>query len=471
MRYLPLPSTLVSAALIGGLLLLAPRRTRRAGIGLLAAGAALLALLGTGPVSFLMLGSLEYRNRPLDETRVQGPIRYMVVMAGYAESSVHQPLSSYANVHTASRLLEARRLHSRFPDATVVVSGQGEVPAIMRRVLVSQGVPPERIVVDDRSRSTRETSRNLRELIGTRPFLLVTSAGHMSRCLMAFRERVMAPIPAPTGYLTRKNILAVDYLPSVNNLMYADLAVTEYLGILWYRMTPGRDSSGGEGSVVTGRKGENVLRSGAGDTGTIHRGKVVILLGASYAEGMKEIPLENITVINKGVSGEQTFEMLARFNRDVLGERPDAVVIWGFINDIFRSERDGISSKLERTRGNISEMVEMARANGIKPILATEVTIREKNGLKEAVLSWMGRVMGKEGYQDYVNRHVLSTNQWIREYAKKQGVPLLDFQPLLADARGKRGKAFAMEDGSHISVAGYSRLSLYSARELQDLLK
>ncbi|HLF15502.1 MAG TPA: ElyC/SanA/YdcF family protein [Bacteroidota bacterium] len=239
MKYLPLPSALVSVALIGGLVLLAAKRTRRVGIALLAGGAALLAILGTGPVSYLMLGSLEYRNTPLDVRRIPGPVRHIVVMAGYGESSVHQPVSSHVNSYTASRLLETRYLHTRFPEATVVVTGHGGVPDIMRRVLVSQGIPLERIHLDDQSDSTRESSRNLQNLIGTRPFLLVTSAGHMPRSVMAFRERGMTPIPAPTGFLTRKNILAVDYLPSVNNLIYADLAVKEYLGILWYRMTPG----------------------------------------------------------------------------------------------------------------------------------------------------------------------------------------------------------------------------------------
>ncbi|HWS16243.1 MAG TPA: ElyC/SanA/YdcF family protein [Candidatus Methylomirabilis sp.] len=233
-----LPSTLVSAALIGGLLFLVARRTRRMGIALLVVGAALLAALGTGPVSFLILGSLEYRNPPLDVRRVPGPVLHIVVMAGYGETSVHQPLSSHVNAYTVSRLLETRRLYTQFPEATVVVSGHGEVPDIMRRVLVSQGIPLERVLIDDRSDSTRDSSRNLQDLIGPRPFLLVTSAGHMPRSLMAFRERGMTPIPAPTGYLTRKNILAVDYLPSVNNLIYADLAVKEYLGILWYLVTP-----------------------------------------------------------------------------------------------------------------------------------------------------------------------------------------------------------------------------------------
>ncbi|HWS16244.1 MAG TPA: GDSL-type esterase/lipase family protein [Candidatus Methylomirabilis sp.] len=225
-------------------------------------------------------------------------------------------------------------------------------------------------------------------------------------------------------------------------------------------------SIGGEESPIARRKGKEELKSTAEETGAKRRNRVVVILGASYAMGWTDLPLENLTIINKGVGGEQSFEMLARFQGDVVGERPDAVIIWGFINDIFRSNRGTISSTLERTRRNITEMVDMARANGIKPILATEVTIREKSGLKETVASLVGRVMGKEGYQDYINRHVLSTNEWIRTYAREQAVPLLDFQPLLAETGGKRGKEYATDDGSHITAAGYSRLSRHAATVL-----
>jgi len=218
------------------------------------------------------------------------------------------------------------------------------------------------------------------------------------------------------------------------------------------------------------RKREEGVKSIPGVTGASQRNRIIVVFGASYAKGLTEIPLDNITVINKGVGGEQSFEMLARFQRDVAGERPEAVIIWGFINDIFRSGRDTISPTQERTRRNIAELVGMARAKGIKPILATEVTIREKRGFMEAIASFVGSVMGKESYQEYINKHVLSTNEWIREYAKKQGVPLLDFQPLLADSRGKRKKIYATDDGSHISAAGYSCLSRHAATILSEVI-
>ena len=192
----------------------------------------------------------------------------------------------------------------------------------------------------------------------------------------------------------------------------------------------------------------------------------LVIIGASYARGWTDFSPADITVVNKGVNGEQSFEMLARFKKDVIDERPDVVIIWGFINDIFRSSREGIDTTQERTRKNMTEMVDLARANGIKPVLATEVTIRGRSGIKETIASWIGRIKGGESYQDYVNRHVLRTNQWIREYALEQRIPLLDFQPLLADGEGRRKPEYATEDGSHLSALAYTRLSQFAGDKL-----
>ena len=68
------------------------------------------------------------------------------------------------------------------------------------------------------------------------PFILVTSAGHMPRSMHVFKKAGLNPIPAPTHYLTRKNNLAISYLPSPLHLRYSDLAIHEYAAILWYHV-------------------------------------------------------------------------------------------------------------------------------------------------------------------------------------------------------------------------------------------
>jgi len=201
---------------------------------------------------------------------------------------------------------------------------------------------------------------------------------------------------------------------------------------------------------------------------TLHRREIVVI-GASYAKGWPLSGIGDIKFLNRGVSGEQTSEMLSRFNRDVVSRKPDMVIIWGFINDIFRSAREDIEPKLMETRKNIETMIRTAEENGIRPILATEVTIRGKDEYRESVAAWIGKLIGKQSYQDYVNRNVIETNRWIREMAGQRNLPLLDLQPLLSDSDGVRKKEYATPDGSHISSLGYDVLTRYAEKVLAGL--
>ncbi|SRR5690554_2294841 len=194
----------------------------------------------------------------------------------------------------------------------------------------------------------------------------------------------------------------------------------------------------------------------------------VVIMGASYAGGWNPPTLAGLPVVNKGIGGEQSFEVLERFSTDVLElePKPQAVVIWGFINDIHRGEREQMDRIVERAKDSLRNMVIQARANGITPILATEVTIRGPKGFKQDVVQFVGDLLGKSSYQDYVNQRVLEVNEWIREYAASHDVLLLDFEPLLKDDNHRRVAGYAVDDGSHISDAGYQRLTEYATRKL-----
>jgi hypothetical protein len=107
-------------------------------------------------------------------------------------------------------------------------------------------------------------------------------------------------------------------------------------------------------------------------------------------------------------------------------------------------------------------MIERGRANGIEPILATEVTVRGRLELREDAMALVGRLLGKQSYQMYVNRHVLDTNVWLREVARQQSLLLLDLQPQIAGPDGTRRREYSRPDGSHISSAGYETLTRYA---------
>jgi len=189
--------------------------------------------------------------------------------------------------------------------------------------------------------------------------------------------------------------------------------------------------------------------------------RTIVIIGASYAKSWDIEKIGNLQVVNRGVGGDETRLMLARFDRDVVQNRPSSVLIWGFINDIFRSPRDRMTETQARIRANVDSMVNRARAAGITPVLATEVLVTSPDRMVDRLRGWYGRLRGKQSYQQFVNDQVREVNTWMREYARTKKIQVLDFEKALAGEGGERQRRYAAEDGSHFSKDGYSALTAY----------
>ena len=188
----------------------------------------------------------------------------------------------------------------------------------------------------------------------------------------------------------------------------------------------------------------------------------LVLLGASYAADWQLLSIAGRPVINVGVAGEDTAAMLARFSRDVVRVAPRAVLLWGFINDIFRAQGD-MNTVLANVRTHYTELIALARASGIEPILATEVTGRPPfRTWSESFANLVGTALGRRAYRDGVNDHVATMNRWLVDTAAREGLLLLDFQAALAEPSGRRHKPFSQPDGSHTTTAGYAALTAYA---------
>ena len=100
--------------------------------------------------------------------------------------------------------------------------------------------------------------------------------------------------------------------------------------------------------------------------------KKIVLIGDSITESWKgyspEFFTENPYLINKGVGGETTPQILNRFNSDVVSLEPEFVIILAGINDI--AQNTGYISVSE-TFANIVSMVEIANSHNISPILCS----------------------------------------------------------------------------------------------------
>lgn len=237
----PLPLCLL---LMGaGLVLLWFTRRQRAGKSLVTAGFVMLTLLSFGQVSGPLLGTLEHAYAPLAAVPAGSRVKWVVVLGGGTSSDEELPAGERASEATRARLVEGVRLVRLIPDARLVLSGgrvygSGADAESMAALASSLGVAGEGVVMDSESLDTESQARNLKAVVGSDPFILVTSASHMHRSVLMFRKEGMEPIPAPTHFVAQgnKGWSPSDFFPSVGSLRAAETAAYEYLGLAWARL-------------------------------------------------------------------------------------------------------------------------------------------------------------------------------------------------------------------------------------------
>lgn len=105
------------------------------------------------------------------------------------------------------RARHAARLYHAGRAPAVLVTGGANPPgapeseaSAMFRILVRDGVPAERVLVEDRARNTAENARLSAGLLHARGWLrvgLVTDRPHVPRAALAFRREGMTVVAAP----------------------------------------------------------------------------------------------------------------------------------------------------------------------------------------------------------------------------------------------------------------------------------
>jgi len=163
----------------------------------------------------------------------------------------------------------------------------------------------------------------------------------------------------------------------------------------------------------------------------------VVFLGDSITEAWKasDPRLFLHDILDRGISGQTTAQMLVRFRTDVIELRPRVVHIMAGTNDI--AGNTGPTS-LVLIEGNIKSMVEQAQYHHIQVMLAS---------IPPAVrIPWSPRVAPAED--------IVALNTWLRDYAKRQRIVFVDYYAVLSDGRGAF-KASLSDDGVHPNAAGY----------------
>ena len=235
-KYVLSPSGFIAVCFLAGLAAWISKATRKLSCILILGAAFLYLVFSIGPISYALLKPLEFKHA-MDEARIERERpRFLVVMAAYALDEDYYPVSSKVNANSLFRLVEAFRLWRMDPSRQIIITGHSDLPDIMKDVLLAMGVPEDRILLENRSVNSFTSAQNVGAMVKGRPFVLVTSAGHMPRSMGVFRKLGMEPIPAPTDFQAGKDPFRASWLPTVGHLYYSELAIHEYFGLVWYRI-------------------------------------------------------------------------------------------------------------------------------------------------------------------------------------------------------------------------------------------
>lgn len=223
--------------LLVGLFLLWFTRRQRAGKALVTCGALLLLGLSSAFFSNALVRPLEQRYPPLVVVH-SGPgapaITFIAVLGGAGNDDPDVPITSHISPDLMVRLIEGVRLEREIPGSKLILSGGHDSAEGMARVAEALGVSAADIRQLAEPRDTEDEARQIAPIVGSRSFILVTSASHMPRAMGLFKRRGLKPIAAPTDYLTARHRLELDdFFPDSYKLFKSQIAVYEYLGRAW----------------------------------------------------------------------------------------------------------------------------------------------------------------------------------------------------------------------------------------------
>ncbi|MCD4756920.1 MAG: YdcF family protein [Arcobacteraceae bacterium] len=204
-----------------GLILLYINRIKSAKI-LLTISILWIALISYSPFANSLIKPIATTYKKLEE--IPKDVKYILLVGGDMEN----------------RAWEVLKLYYKIPNAKIITSGYKSgyaIPEAVRtaNILYQIQIPKEDIIIHSNPKDTKEEAIEIKQLLGEKPFILVTAAHHMPRAMALFQKEGLHPIAAPANYNSYSNI-DIFSIPNGGNLQKTEIAWHEYLGILWGKL-------------------------------------------------------------------------------------------------------------------------------------------------------------------------------------------------------------------------------------------
>jgi lysophospholipase L1-like esterase len=183
----------------------------------------------------------------------------------------------------------------------------------------------------------------------------------------------------------------------------------------------------------------------AGVTAPAKDEKRVVFMGDSITDFWKLASyFPSKPYINRGISGQTTPQMLVRFRPDVIALKPQLVVILAGTNDIAGNTGP---MTIEAIEGNLASMSELARANGVRIVIASVLPVSDYSKNRE------GKPINQTTRRP--PEKIIALNEWLKKYATQNGLTYLDYFSAMVDEKGFLKEELS-NDGLHPNDKGYA---------------
>ena len=162
-------------------------------------------------------------------------------------------------------------------------------------------------------------------------------------------------------------------------------------------------------------------------------------------------PGKAYVVINRGIDGQTTPQMLVRFRQDVIDLHPNVLIVLAGTNDVA-----GVTGRTrnEDIEANYASMAELARLHHIRVVFASLLPVN--NYTDDA----------KESFALRPRERIVALNTWLKDYCAKNGLEYLDYFSAVVDDKGMLKRDLS-DDGLHPNAAGYKVMAPLAEKSIR----
>jgi lysophospholipase L1-like esterase len=171
----------------------------------------------------------------------------------------------------------------------------------------------------------------------------------------------------------------------------------------------------------------------------------LVFIGDSITEfwtDLRELQSESAAIINRGIRGQNSSQLLLRFEDDAIALQPACIVLLCGTNDLrsYVGEAGSVAeSARQRIVRNVTAMADIAQARRIALCLGALPPVNPAHPVHRDPSA------------------IVAINAWLAEFAAARRLDFIDYHRVLVDGAGHLDAAFS-EDGLHPNAAGYARM-------------